>query len=100
MTQLANSAESVFSFIEATAEAVDRGFRWATYDYENRLHHHFNIFNGVGGIPIFLSAYFEATKNPRALELARGALTWAFQDEPEIYNFKRGLQFGQRGQMT
>ena len=97
MTQLANSAESVFSFIEATAEAVDRGFRWATYDYENRLHHHFNIFNGVGGIPIFLSSYFEATKNPRALELARGALTWAFQNEPEICNFKRGLQLGKFG---
>jgi lantibiotic modifying enzyme len=97
MPQISNSAESVFSFIEATADVVDSGFRWATYDYENRLHHHFSIFNGVGGIPIFLSAYFEATGNPRSLELARGALIWAFQNEPTIGNFQRGLQLGKFG---
>jgi hypothetical protein len=97
MTQIVNSAESVFSFIEATAESVDSGFRWATYDYGNCLHHHFSIFNGVGGIPIFLSAYFEATGNSRALELARGALTWAFQNEPKVGHFQRGLQLGKFG---
>ncbi|MGJ8675975.1 MAG: lanthionine synthetase LanC family protein [Akkermansiaceae bacterium] len=97
MTQIANSAESVFSFIEATAEAVDSGFRWATYDYGDNLHHHFSIFNGVGGIPIFLSAYFEATGNPRSLELARGALTWSSQNAPKTGDFQRGLQLGKFG---
>ncbi len=91
------SADSVFSFISTTAEAVDCGFRWKTYDYGNRLHYHYNIFNGVGGIPLFLSAYFEATRNPFALELARGGLSWAFQNEPEKNNFKRGLQMGKFG---
>jgi hypothetical protein len=97
MPQIPSPAESVFSFIDATAEAVDSGYRWETYDYGNSLHHHFNIFNGVGGIPIFLSAYFEATKNPRALELARGALTWAFQNEPTVGHFQRSLQTGKFG---
>ena len=97
MTQISNAADSVFSFIDATADAVDAGFRWETYDYGDQLHHHFNIFNGVGGIPIFLSAYYEATKNPRALELARGALAWAFQNEPKTADFQRGLQLGKFG---
>jgi lantibiotic modifying enzyme len=97
MTQLPTSADSVFSFINATAEAVDTGFRWRTYDYGNQLQYHFSIFNGVGGIPIFLSAYFEATRNPRALELARGALAWSFQNDPEKGNFQRGLQMGKMG---
>ncbi|MEO5912873.1 MAG: lanthionine synthetase LanC family protein [Luteolibacter sp.] len=97
MTQLPTSADSVFSFINATAEAVDCGFRWRTYDYGNRPQYHYSIFNGVGGIPIFLSAYFEVTRNPRALELARGALTWSFQNEPEEGSFQRGLQMGKFG---
>ncbi len=90
-------ADSVFSFINATAEAVDSGFRWRTYDYENRPQYHFSIFNGVGGIPIFLSAYYEASRNPRALELARGAVTWSAQNEPEQDNFQRGVQMGKFG---
>lgn len=90
-------ADSVFSFIAATAEAVDSGYRWTTYDYGNQQHHHFNIFSGVGGIPIFLAAYLEATGNTKALELARGALRWAFEYEPEAGNFQRGFQLGKFG---
>lgn len=97
MTQLGNSADSVFSFINATAEAGDSGFRWRTYDYGNHPQYHFSLFNGVGGIPIFLAAYYETTGNPRALELARGALSWSFRNEPEKGKFQRGLQTGKWG---
>ena len=97
MMKSPNPEGSVFSFIEATAEATDSGYRWATYDYEDKLHHHFCIFNGVGGIPIFLTAYYEATENQRALELARGALEWAFQNEPENSYYQRGFQLGKLG---
>jgi len=97
MTPPPAPADSIFSFIDATAEAVGSGFRWKTYDYENQPQYHYSIFNGVGGIPIFLSAYFQVSGNPRALELARGALAWSFQDEPEAFHFQRGLQMGKMG---
>lgn len=97
MTLSPNPADSVFSFINETAETVDSGFRWRTYDYVDELQYHYSIFNGVGGIPIFLAAYFDSTKNPRALELARGALAWSFQNQPKKSNFQRGLQMGKFG---
>lgn len=92
-----SSADSVFAFIDSTTEAVGGGYRWRTYDYADQPHYHFCIFNGVGGIPIFLCAYYAATKNPRALELARGALRWSFAHEPEFGNYQRGLHLGKLG---
>ena len=50
------------------------GFRWKTYDYEDEPQYHYCLLNGVGGIPIFLCAYYEVSKNPRALEVARRPL--------------------------
>ena len=97
MTPAQSSADSVFSFIDATAEIVGDGYRWRTYDYEDQPHYHFCLLNGVGGMPIFLSAYYDVTKNPRALELARGALVWSFADEPALYHHQRGLQLGKLG---
>ena len=73
------------------------GFRWKTYDYEDEPQYHYCLLNGVGGIPIFLCAYYEVSKNPRALELARGALGWSLADEPERFNHQRGLQLGKLG---
>jgi len=97
MLHPADLTESVFSYIAATAEPAAKGYRWQTCDYENRLQYHYSIFNGVGGIPIFLSAYFEVSGDPRALELARGAIEWAFDAEPSERNFKRGVQMGKLG---
>ena len=97
MTPPLSSAESVFSFIDSTAEPVGDGYRWQTYDYADEPHHHYCVFNGVGGIPIFLCAYFQATSNPRALELARGALVWSFAHAPERGSHQRGLSFGKLG---
>lgn len=92
-----SAADSVFSFISETAEEVPEGVRWQTFDYEDRPQYHPCIFNGVGGIPIFLSAYHQVTRNPRALELARGALAWAFTAEPSVWNHQRGAHTGKLG---
>ena len=57
MTPAQSSADSVFSFIDATAEIVADGYRWKTYDYENQPHYHFCLLNGVGGMPILNSRF-------------------------------------------
>ena len=58
---------------------------------------HYNIFNGVGGIPIFLGAYYQATKSESALEYANGAIRWCIEATPESMRCERGLQFGRLG---
>ncbi len=69
-------ADSVFGYLERTAEAVPDGVRWQTLSYENRRYYDANPFNGVGGLPFFLAGYHAATGSDRALDLAVGAARW------------------------
>ena len=97
MNEFLSAAESVFSFVEFTAEQAGDGYRWKTFDYNDQPHYHHNIFNGVGGIPIFLGAYHKATKSAPALEYAYGAIRWCITATPVTMDFQRGLQFGKIG---
>jgi lantibiotic modifying enzyme len=97
MDDLVAAIESVYLFINRTAEEVDEGYRWKTINYVDQPQYHYNVFNGVGGIPMFLRDYHAVTGESKALELARGALRWCQSDRPLEGNFQRGVQFGKTG---
>ena len=88
-------AHSVYRFIERTAERVSNGVRWETIDYENNPHYHYNVFNGCGGISLFLAEYYGVTGSATALDLAIGANQWCSWREHE--GPSRGLLVGRTG---
>ena len=71
-----HGAQSVFAFVQRTAERVAEGVRWETLDYDNQPQYAARVFNGVGGIPWFLADYFRLTGEPAALDLAIGGARW------------------------
>lgn len=89
-------AHSVFGFIERTAEKVPTGTRWQTIDYENKPKYGYDIFNGSGGISLFLTEYYRQTGSAAALDLAIGCCRWCmFTDHGQ--GFSRGLLTGKTG---
>jgi lantibiotic modifying enzyme len=72
-------AESVFRYVERSAEVVPDGVRWRTLTWENEPQYDFSVFYGSGGIPIFLADYGRLTGDGRALELAEGGMRWCSQ---------------------
>jgi len=97
MDSLTAAVESVYSFIASTAEETDHGYRWKTIDYSDVPQYHFNVFNGTGGIPLFLRDYYHLSGEARAMDLARGAFRWCQHDQPAEGNYQRGLQTGKTG---
>jgi hypothetical protein len=75
MEAAVEGAHSVYHFIERTAEKVSDGIRWKTIDYKNNPQYHYDVFNGCGGISLFLAEYFGLTDSTTALDLAIGANT-------------------------
>ena len=69
-------ANSVFEYIEHTAEVVPDGVRWQTLSYYNEPYYDTNLYTGVAGISLFLSDYYRQTGNTTARDLAAGALGW------------------------
>lgn len=89
-------AHSIFSFIQRTAEKAPTGIRWRTIDYENKPHYSYNLFNGCGGISLFLTDYYRQTGAAAALDLAIGGCRWCMSTEHE-QGFSRGLLTGKTG---
>lgn len=92
---LSNAADSVFRFIRRTAERDGTRCRWQTADYGNQPQYDISLFNGVGGIPLFLSDYAKLRGNEEARELALGALEWCA--DPAHGGHVRGLHLGKAG---
>ncbi|MCC7263896.1 MAG: hypothetical protein IT369_15395 [Candidatus Latescibacteria bacterium] len=88
-------AHSVYRFIERTAERVADGIRWQTIDYENKPHYHYEVFQGCGGIGLFLAEYAQLTGSAAALDMATGANQWC--SSPERQGHRRGLLTGKTG---
>ena len=92
---IAAAVDSIFEFIQRTAEPVEVGRCWVTIDYENKPQRDPSVFNGVGGISFFLVDFFRRSGRPEALALARDALDWcvAFRGK----HHQRGLHVGKTG---
>jgi lantibiotic modifying enzyme len=88
-------ADSVFGFIRRTVERDGARCRWMTADYANQFHYGVTLFNGVGGIPLFLADYARLRKNEEAQKLGQGALEWCA--DPAHGGPIRGLHFGKAG---
>jgi lantibiotic modifying enzyme len=73
---LREGADSVFRYVERTAERVPDGIRWQTLSYENVPYYDASVFNGVGGIPLFLADYCHLTGDQQALALGIGGVRW------------------------
>jgi lantibiotic modifying enzyme len=69
-------ADSVFEYVQRTAEATPEGVRWETLDYQNRPHYGVSIFNGVAGIPLFLAEFGARDGSGAARDLALGGARW------------------------
>lgn len=97
MSRFLSGADSVFAFLKATFERGAAGCCWKTYDYFDRPHYHYCIFNGVGGIPIFLCEYYRKSGVEEAVVLAEEAVRWCMTAKPDGRSFERGLQLGRTG---
>ncbi len=90
-----NGPDSVYEFIRHTAERDGDQCRWRTIDYENKPQYEISLFNGVGGIPLFLGAYGRRRGNAEAIALAQAALEWCA--DPAREGPVRGLCMGRAG---
>ena len=90
-----NGPDSVYGFIRRSAERDGGSCRWRTVDYGNKPQYDASLFNGVGGIPLFLAAYGRRRGNAEALELAQAALEWCA--DPAREGSVRGLCIGKAG---
>ena len=89
------AVDSIFGFIQRTAEPAEVGRCWVTIDYENKPQRDPSVFNGVGGISFFLVDTFRRSGGSEALALAQDAIDWcvAFRGR----HYVRGLHVGKTG---
>ena len=80
-----SGADSVFSYIERTAEVVPEGVRWQTLDDAGAPQYRGDLYSN-GGIPLFLADYYRLTGNERALELGIASARWCSAPERRFLN--------------
>ncbi|MDQ8187101.1 hypothetical protein [Pelagicoccus sp. SDUM812002] len=95
MTVWEEEIQTIYSFICRTAENPESGVCWETIDYENKPQRHYNLLNGVGGIPLFLHDYFRYSGDGEALGLAEKALDWCLAYVSSIPNNEMNFQRGE-----
>lgn len=88
-------ADSVYNYIERTAEVLPDGVRWQTLGFEDEPVYHYRIFGGCAGISFFLADYYKTNGVDKAKDLALGCCKWCSSFEPKD-NIK-GLLNGQTG---
>lgn len=69
-------ADSVYEFIERTAEPTAEGVRWKSYVGVNDARYAVGAYSGAAGISFFLSDYFRTTHVGKARELSNASLEW------------------------
>jgi lantibiotic modifying enzyme len=72
---LRSALDSVFRFLERTAEPTADGVRWAIPDDAGAPQYRGDLY-GTAGIPLFLADYHRLTGSARALELAARGAAW------------------------
>lgn len=93
--ELQTAVHSIYNFVRRTEERERVGSSWETIDYENKPHRDIGMFNGVGGIPFFLTDYSRCYGVDEAIQMAGRAIDWCAAFPGECY--ERGLQFGRTG---
>ncbi len=79
------NADSVFDYIKRTAQYSKDGIFWETKAYNNQPHFHPSLFNGVAGISLFLTDYYQVTGIEEAYNLAVGAVEWSAKQSFESF---------------
>jgi Lanthionine synthetase C-like protein len=72
---LRSAADSVFRFLDRTAELTRGGVRWPIPDDAGEPQYRGDLYSN-GGIPLFLADYHRLTGSTRALELATRGAAW------------------------
>lgn len=85
-----SGADSVFRYVELTAEEVSSGVRWKTYTHQDKAQYGADLYNGVAGITLFLSDYYHITRLERARDMAWRALKWC-ESQPKLRNDLEGV---------
>ena len=90
-------ADSVFEYINRTAEMTPEGVRWKTLGMQDDYYYDISVYNGVAGISLFLSDFFRVTGTAKARDLALGANQWCTANEHTVIGKRRGLCDGWTG---
>ena len=90
-------ADSVFEYINRTAEMTSEGVRWKTLSMQDDYYYDISVYNGVAGISLFLSDFFRVTGIAKARDLALGANQWCTANEHTVIGKRRGLCDGWTG---
>ena len=77
-------ADSVFEYINRTAEMTPEGVRWKTLSMQDDYYYDISVYNGVAGISLFLSDFFRVTGTAKARDLALGANQSAYFSQTSL----------------
>ncbi len=92
-----DGADSVFNYIESTAEELSDGVRWKTFTHQDKPQYGADLYNGVAGISLFLSDYYRFTGIEKAKSLALQALHWCVSQPKLRHDLEGASDYGLGG---